>query len=376
MKRRINVYFLALSAVMLGTGLFFLSTLSALQSLKFFGNTHYYLFHQLMAVAVGLIMGLCAMKISLAFLKKISFFLLVTNVILLAVVFLPKIGTKFWGASRWISIGNATFQPSEFLKITVIIYLAAFLSERFSEHSHAGFFRGGKHGFKHLTKVFVPFLVIMAIIAALLLVQKDMSTLGIIVAAMIALYFAAGTPLWHTIVTVVSGAGLAAAMIVAAPYRLERLKTILHPESDPLGKGLQLKQSLIALGSGGFWGKGLGMSTQKFGFLPQTMSDSIFAILGEEVGILGCSIIVLLFVLFSYGCMWIAKHSTDKFSKLIAVGVSVWIGVQAFVNIASALGIFPLSGVPLPFFSYGGSHIIAELIAVGLLLNISKHRIS
>jgi len=154
---------------------------------------------------------------------------------------------------------------------------------------------------------------------------------------------------------------------------VQRFLVFLHPEADPLGVGFQLKQSLLAVGSGGIFGKGLGMSTQKFGYLPQAMSDSMFAILGEETGIIGCTILLLLFLAFCWQAIKIANNSSDKFGKLIAIGITVWFMTQAFMNIASAIGIFPLSGIPLPFFSYGGSHIISELIAVGLLLNISKH---
>jgi len=162
-------------------------------------------------------------------------------------------------------------------------------------------------------------------------------------------------------------------LIIREPYRIQRLLIFLHPETDPLGIGFHLRQSLIAIGSGGIFGKGLGMSTQKFGFLPEAMSDSVFAVLGEETGIIGCSILILLFLLFLFLGFKIAKSSTDKFSKLTAVGITVWIVSQAFINITSTLGLFPISGIPLPFFSYGGSHIISEMIAIGLLLNISKN---
>lgn len=372
-KRHINYYFLALSAVMLLAGLFFLSTLSAIQSLKFFGNTHYYFFHQLIAVVIGLVGGLISLKIPLRWLKKTSPWLLGLNAVFLLLVLVPSIGAKFWGASRWISIGGITFQPSEFFKISIIIYLSAFLSERFSEHERPGIFHGARFAVKNMTKVFIPFLVMLAVVGGFLLSQRDMSTLGVIAVAMISIYFAAGTPLWHTLATVIGGAGAAAALVVTTPYRLERLKTAFSPESDPLGAGLQLKQSLIALGSGGIFGKGLGMSTQKFGFLPQSMSDSLFPIIGEELGILGCVAVVALFVAFAYGGIWIARRSTDTFGRLVAVGITAWISAQTFLNIASSIGLFPVSGVPLPFFSYGGSHIVAELIAVGLLLNISKN---
>ncbi len=373
MKKHANYYFLALACALVGFGLLFLSTLSAIASLQVFGNTNHYLFHQLIAVAVGLGLGIIFFKIPLSFLKKVSPVLLCINLLALVVVFFPVIGTKLGGASRWISIGNNTFQPSEFFKITIILYLSAWISNKFSERSKKGWSFSVKRGYNNLIKVFLPFLIFLAMVAVLLYLQKDISTLGIISIALIVVYFTAGTPLWHTLLVVAMGIGSALILIIKEPYRFERVLIFLHPETDPLGLGLQLKQSLIAVGSGGIFGKGLGMSTQKFGFLPQAMSDSIFAILGEETGIVGCTILVLLFLLFLYLGFKIARASTDRFSRLTAVGITTWIVFQAFINIASAIGMFPLSGIPLPFFSYGGSHIVAEMIGVGLLLNVSKN---
>jgi cell division protein FtsW len=162
-------------------------------------------------------------------------------------------------------------------------------------------------------------------------------------------------------------------LIKFEPYRLDRWLIFLHPNADPLGKGFQLRQSLISLGSGGVFGKGLGMSVQKYGFLPQAMSDSIFAIIGEETGAIGCIALIAIFILFFWLGLQISKNSNDKFSKMTSIGIVFWITLQAFINISSVAGIFPLTGVPLPFFSYGGSHLVVELIGVGLLLNISKN---
>jgi cell division protein FtsW len=373
MKRAINYYFLCLAIFLTAFGLLFLSTLSAIASLQVFGNTNYYLFHQLIALAIGVACGLIFFAIPLHVLKKMTPILFFVNILALVVVFLPIIGTKFWGASRWISIGNNTFQPSEFFKITTILYLSAWLSNKFSNSSRKGWAGLAKKGYDTFTKVYVPFLIFLGIISVIFFLQKDISTLGIISVALIAIYFAAETPLWNTVLTIAAGIGGVFALIKIEPYRAQRLLTFLHPNQDPLGMGLQLKQSLIALGSGGFFGKGLGMSTQKFGFLPQAMSDSMFAILGEETGIIGCVILIILFLFFLWLGFKIANASTDRFSKLTAIGITTWIVFQAFVNIASTIGLFPLSGIPLPFFSYGGSHIIAEMIGVGLLLNISKN---
>jgi len=373
MSRHIDYYFLTISAALLAFGLLFLATLSSIISLQTFGNTHYYIFHQLISVAIGLIAAAIAYKIPLHFLKRISPVLLILNALTLLAVFLPVVGTKLGGASRWINIGGLAFQPSEFFKVTAILYLSAWLSNKYSQQRKKGWTAGIQKNYQDTIKIYLPFLIFLAIIAVLLLLQRDLSTLGIISASLITVYFMAGTPFWQTLATLVSGAGAAILLILAKPYRFDRLLIFLHPETDPLGIGRQVKQSIIAIGSGGWFGKGLGMSTQKFGFLPEAMSDSMFAILGEETGIFGSIILISLFVGFIWLAFKIAKSATDTFSKLTAAGISTWIVFQAFINIASAIGLFPLSGIPLPFFSYGGSHVIAELIGVGLILNISRN---
>jgi cell division protein FtsW len=373
MQKHINYYFLGLVVFLVGFGILFLATLSSLASLNTFGNTNHYLFQQIIRVGIGLVLSFIVFILPLSFLKKISPWLLLVNLILLAVVFLPVVGVNFWGASRWIAIGRLTFQPSEFLKITSILYVSALISNRFSESSKKGFINSAKKGYEDFRRVFLPFLALVAVIIILLKYQKDLSTLGITLATLMVIYFSAKTPLWHMITVFLMAVGTAAVLIIREPYRIERFKVFLQPETDPLGIGLQVKQSLIAVGSGGLFGKGLGMSVQKFGFLPQAMSDSIFAVMGEEIGIIGCSIIILLFLLFFYFGFKISTSATDKFSKMVAIGIVFWITLQAFMNIASNIGLFPLSGIPLPFLSHGGSHIIAELIGVGLLLNISKN---
>ncbi len=373
MKKHLNYSLLIVSAILLTSGLLFLAMLSAIASLNTFGNTNYYIFRQIIAAFIGLIAGLIAFKFPLSWLKKISLPLLIVNMILLVIVFLPILGTKYWGAHRWISLGPITLQPSEFLKISAILYLSAFLSNKFSEHSKRGFISSAKNGYHNFIRVFLPFVFLLLAIATLLFFQKDLSTLGIISVTLIAIYFTAGTPLWNTILLFASGISGALLLIKIEPYRVQRFLVFLYPETDPLGIGFQMKQSLLAIGSGGIFGKGLGMSTQKFGFLPSSMADSVFAILGEELGIVGGVALILLFVFFFWQCIKIAKHSTDKFGKLVAIGICTWILLQSFMNIASAIGIFPLAGIPLPFFSYGGSHLVAEIIAIGLLLNISKN---
>ncbi|MBI2050119.1 MAG: putative lipid II flippase FtsW [Candidatus Staskawiczbacteria bacterium] len=352
MKKHPNYYLFFLVTVLVILGILFLSTISASVSMRIFKNTNYFLIHQLYLLLAGMALAALAYKLPLNYLKKISPYLLLFNLVLLILVFLPPIGVKFGGANRWINLGLFTFQPSELLKITAILYLAALLSNK---------------------RVFIPFLILLAVISLILVLQPDVSTLGIIGSTLLLMYFFAGTPFWHTVLIFLTAIAGLFALIKFEPYRFDRWLIFLHPETDPLGKGLQVKQSLIAIGSGGFFGKGWGMSSQKFGFLPQAMSDSLFAIWGEETGIIGSLLLVVLFSFFLLLGVKIAKSSRDSFSQLTAFGITFWIIIQTFLNIAANLGILPLAGIPLPFFSYGGSHLVVELIGVGILLNISKN---
>lgn len=374
MNKHFNYPLFFLAGFLVIFGFLFLSILSAPSSLKQFDTTNYYFIHQLLyGLLPGLILSVIVFKLPLPFIKKIAPWLLLANLLVLSLVFLPLFGFKFWGAKRWINLGFFSFQPSEFLKITAVLYLSAWLSERVSENAQKGWINTAKNTYSNLIYIFLPFLVFLGIISVILILQPDISTLGIIGLTLVAVYFSAKTPLWHTFSIAAFSAGALALLIKFEPYRLDRLRVFFNPELDPLGKGFQVKQSLIALGSGGFFGKGLGMSTQKLGFLPQAMTDSVFAILGEELGITGGVVLIALFVLFFWLGLKVAKNSNDRFSKLTVIGITFWITLQTFVSIASSVGIFPLAGIPLPFFSYGGSHIVTEFIAIGLLLNISKN---
>jgi cell division protein FtsW len=372
-KKHFNYFLFFLIVFTIGFSFLFFACLSASSSLQKFGNTNYYLFHQLLfGLLPAVILGFIGYKISLRFLKKWAFWLFLLNLFALFLVFLPKIGSKVGGASRWIGIGSITLQPSEFLKITAILYLSAWIASKLSEANVSDWKSITKKGYHNIIYILVPFAIFLGIIAVALYFQSDISTLGIIAITLLVLYFSAKTPLWHTLLIIVSGVIILFCLIKFEPYRFDRWFIFLHPGADPLGKGRQLSQSLISLGSGGIFGKGLGMSVEKF-ILPQAMSDSIFAIIGEEFGIVGCVALIAIFILFFWLGIQIAKNTNDKFSKMTAIGIVVWITFQAFVNMASVAGIFPLAGIPLPFFSYGGSHLAVELFGIGLLLNISKN---
>jgi len=360
---RLSIIF---SAILIILGILILSSVSAALSQERFGYPYYYLAHQLIyGLIPGLILAFFTLRIPLTFFKKIAFPLFLINLLILGLIFIPQIGIRLGGASRWISLGPISLQPAEFLKITFLLYLAAWLSS-WSDSTQLKTKRRSN-------MPLVVFFVLLAILGALLILQPNIGTLSVIFIVSSLVYFGSGTPVWHSILIVLIGISGLISLIKIAPYRMSRLMVFFNPEMDPLGKGYQIKQALIAIGSGGIFGLGLGLSRQKFGFLPQSMEDSVFAIFAEEGGFIGAVILIVLFLFFIWRSFIISKRSSDKFSKLLALGISSWIGIQAFVNMGAMVRILPLTGIPLPFISYGGSHLIAELIGIGLLLNISKN---
>lgn len=365
MAKKIDFILLGAALGLLIFGILMLASVSAPVSQEKFGNTYYYLKHQLFNVFIGLILGFLAYKINLNLLKKFALFLILGNLLLMLLVFIPGLGISAGGAARWLNLGFTSVQPSEFLKLTFIIYLASWLNTRISEKNMNRTKEGGSK------QNFLAFMVLLAIIGIFLLSQPDMSTFIIILAVAIILYFIAQTPVLHIIMLFLLGIGGSIILAPLESYRLKRILVFLNQKSDPLGIGYQINQASIAIGSGGIFGLGLGLSKQS-NFLPESMTDSIFAMTAEATGFFGCLMMILLLLIFFWRGFAIGKNSHDNFSKLAAFGISSWILIQSLINISSMVGLFPLAGIPLPFFSYGGSAIIAELIAVGVLLNISK----
>jgi len=339
-------------------GIVILTSVSAALSQEKFGSAVFYLFwHIVFGLLLGGLLGFGAYKMPLAYLKKKSPFFFLASLFFMLLVFAPKIGVSAGGASRWLNLGLTTLQPSEFLKIAVILYLAFWLSRRQTK----------------LVSTLIAFFVILGIVSVFLILQPDVSTLGVILICALAMYFVSGTSFKHNLTVVLTGLAALALLIKFETYRFERFLVFLKPDIDPMGLSYQIKQALIAIGSGGIWGKAPGMSIQKFGFLPQPMADSIFACFAEEWGLVGSVLLIILFLTFAWQGIVIAKKSQDKFCQFTALGITVWITLQAFVNIGSMVGLLPLTGIPLPFISYGGSALIAELVGVGILLNISKY---
>lgn len=325
-----------------------------------FGDEYFFFKRQLFFGALpGLLILLIVSRIDYHVWKKFAFLSFAASIILLIMVFVPGIGTRVYGASRWLQLGPLSFQPSEVLKLSLILYLAAWLESR--QERVKDFYEG-----------LAPFLIIVGIISFLLIKQPDVGTLGATIMIAMAVFFVSGARVSHMLA--IGGAGIAAllALIKFESYRMNRLLVFLHPELDPKGIGYQINQALLAIGSGGIFGVGLGHSMQKFNYLPEPTGDSIFAIIGEELGLFGEVILIALFVIVAMRGLKIAKNAPDMFGRLVAVGIVAWIAFQAFINIAAISGLIPLTGIPLPFISYGGTSVIFLLTAVGILMNISK----
>ena len=345
-------------------GLIMISSASVVISYNNFGHNYYYLFHQfLYGFLPGMFFLLLFQKIDYRVFKKYAPTLFAIAIIFLLFVFVPGLGHGAKGASRWIEIGNINFQPSEISKLTFILYLAAWFEKR-------------KGHLKSFSGLLVPFVCILAIMTLFLIKQPDIGTLIVIVTTAVVMYFMAGTKLVHIVFLIFVGAAGVFALIKIAPYRMNRLMVFLHPELDPLGIGYQINQALLTIGSGGIFGLGLGHSRQKFNYLPEPMGDSIFAVIGEELGIIGLVVIVALFLLFALRGFKIANKTTDDFGKLVAVGITSWIVFQSLINMAAITSLIPLTGIPLPFISYGGSAMVTSLASVGILLSISRYGIS
>lgn len=341
-------------------GLVMISSAGVAVSQYRFNDGYYFFKHQLFyGVLPGLLLMYLAQKIDYRIWKKFAFFLFAANLFFLVLVFIPGLGLKFQGASRWIQLGPFSFQPSEMLKLTMILYLAAWLEGK--KDLRTDFFEG-----------FVPFLAIIGVVSFLIMKQPDMGTLGVIVLVAMCVYFLSGAKTSHIAAMIGGGVVAFLALVKFESYRMNRLLVFLHPELDPRGIGYQINQALLAIGSGGIFGLGLGHSRQKFNYLPEPVGDSIFAIICEEIGLIGAVILILLFLVFAMRGFKIAKNAPDMFGRLVAVGITSWIIFQTLINISAISGLIPLTGVTLPFVSYGGTSLIFSMIGVGILLNISK----
>jgi cell division protein FtsW len=315
---------------------------------------------QLIWAALGLTVMFAASRLDFRWLRFGAIPAYLISMALLVAVLVPDIGTSVAGSRRWIYVpGIGGFQPAELAKLAVVLYLAHWLDRR--GRAASSFWNG-----------FIPFVLLVAPGFLLIAIEPDLGTAGVFFAAALAVFFMAGANLLHLSAIAAAGVAAASAMIMSTPYQWIRLQEFLNPESDPLGKGYNALQGLMALALGGVTGLGLGASRQKYLYLPAPSTDFIFAIIGEEWGLIGSLGVIALFLLIAYQGYKIAIHAPDTFSGLLACGITTWLVVQAFINMAVVTALAPVTGIPLPFISYGGSSLTINLVAVGILLSISR----
>ncbi|HAA43739.1 MAG TPA: stage V sporulation protein E [Ruminiclostridium sp.] len=324
------------------------------------GDTYHFLKRQLVYLPIGLFAMFVTMNIDYRKLGKLSPLLLIGSIGLLVLVLVPGIGAVYNGARRWINIGGQTVQPSEFAKLAVILFFSHSLSKRREKLKY--FFRG-----------LFPYLILLGIFAALLMKQPHLSATLVICSVAAIILFCAGAKIRHFVLLGVPAVAGVFALVITSPYRYKRLVSFLDPWSDPQGGGWQVVQSLYAIGSGGLFGRGLGKSLQKFLYIPEPYNDFILAVLAEELGFIGVFTVLLLFLIFIWRGIKISINAPDVFGCLLATGITSLIAVQVIINVAVVTSSMPVTGMPLPFFSYGGTSLVFLLSGIGILLNISKH---
>lgn len=346
---------------LLGIGIIMVASAGVVYGKVRFGDDYYFLKQQLLGLGVGVALLFIFQKIHYTVWQRFVLPIFLLALVLLILVFIPGFGTTVYGAARWIQLGPLSFQPSEVMKFSIILYLSAWLSGKGTVKT-ADFFEG-----------LVPFLALISVVGFLIIKQPDTGTLGLIFLISLAIFFASGANITHIFSLFLGGLLFLFVLIKIAPYRMQRFLVFMNPDHDPLGFGYQMSQALLAIGSGGVLGVGLGQSRQKFNYLPEPVTDSIFAVLGEELGLLGTVVVVGLFLFLAWRGARIALRAPDEFGRLLAVGITSWIVFQALINIGAITGLIPLTGIPLPFISYGGTSLAVLLAAMGILLNISKH---
>ncbi len=356
-KGQIDLWLLLSASLLIIIGLLSLLSASSVISFQEYGHAYHIFYKQVVFVGIGLFGLIVAFIFPLEHLKKLSFLILVIAILLLIVVLI--IGEDIKGSKRWIILKVGTLQPSEVAKLALIIFLAHYLS----------LLKEKVQSIKGL----LPVLVVIALVAGLIILEPDLGTTVALLGTCYFMLIAAGAKKGHLILLLVLGIIGIIGMTIIEPYRLERLMALLNYEKDPLGDGYQLIQSIYALGSGGLLGAGLGQSKQKFLYLPENHTDFIFPIVGEELGFVGTFLIVALFTIYAWRGLRIAMRTQNQFHCLLAVGLTMQITFQAFLNMGVVTGLLPVTGLTLPFFSSGGSSLLVSMVSVGLLLNLSRY---
>ena len=351
---------LAIVVLLCVLGLVMVMSASSVVGLYQFGSSWYFVKRQGAWLLVGLVVLVITMRIDYRVWRRLATPVLVGSTVLLVLVLVPGVGREVYGSTRWLGYGPVQIQPSEFAKIGLILFAADLLARRADR-------------IRDLQITMKPVAIVTGAVAGLVLLQPNLGTTMVIGAIVVAMLFVAGTPLLPLSGLTLGSGVVAFGLAVAAPYRRARVLAFRDPWSDPLDTGYQTIQSLVGIAQGGLAGVGLGASRSKWGFLPFAHTDFVFAIIAEEAGLIGAGLVVALFVALAWLGILTAMRAPDAFGMLLAAGITTWLCVQAFVNIGAVIGILPVTGVPLPFVSFGGSALLATMAATGILLNVARH---
>lgn len=357
--RSVRTSIFSIVAVLVGVGVVMIYSASAIYAYSNMGDSLYYLKRHLIYLVMGLILMFIAMSVDLKHVKRFSKPMLGVSIILLILVLIPHIGKEISGAKRWFKLGPVNFQPSEFAKIAILIYIADFIARK-------------KELVKSFIHGYVPAMAVLGVTVGLILLEPDLGTAATISVITVMMLYTGGLRVSYIIASLLASLPLLYVLLFRVPFRRKRLMIFLNPWADKRGTGFQIIQSFIALGSGGLFGVGLGQSRQKLFYLPASHTDFIFSIIGEELGFLGTASVVVLFILFVWEGMKVVMKSSGLFEKMLSFGIVSTIALEAIINIGVTAGALPTKGLPLPFISYGGSGLIFHLMAVGLLLNAAK----
>ena len=365
-------YFLGGAVFLLLLGLLVVYDSSSARALEVYGDQFYFLVKQVIWVSLGTVGGLILYRINYRWFRRAALPLFILAVLLLVLVLIPSpLSLEVRGSRSWFAIplptsvpvlGEIRFQPSEFAKLALVVYLATL-------------FAGVRSGRRPTNPSFRSFFVPTVLVAGLVVLERDLGSAAIITAIGLACFFFAGAGFRQILLALLIMGGGGLALALQSPTFLERWESFLNPESDPQGAGYQIRQVQITLGSGGLWGLGIGRSRQKYGYIPDIQTDAIFAVVGEEFGFLGAAMVVAIFAFLIYRGFRISERAPDEFGRVLAAGITAWLAVQTVLNLGAMVGLIPLTGITLPLISYGGSSILISLLAIGILLNVSRHTV-
>ena len=352
---------LAVTMILALVGLVMVFSASAIVAGNRFQDPGFYLKRQVAWLALGVLLMHLASRIDYTFWKKLSIPILACTLVLLVMVLVPSFGLSAKGARRWLPLGPISMQPAEMVKLVAVMYMAAYLSKKADRITS---FRDG----------LLPALIVIGLLSGLVLLEPDLGTVVVLGLVTVGMCFLAGARLFHLIALGVCAIPAVLALVLGSSYRRQRLMTFLAPWKDPSDSGFQITQSFLAFGSGGPFGVGLGEGKQKLYFLPEAHTDFVLALIGEELGLIGTTTVILLFAFFVWRGVQIAARARVTFGRYLGMGITLLIGVQALVNAAVVTGLLPTKGLTLPFVSYGGSSLVVSLVGVGILLSISRDR--